>query len=177
MNLENKVKNRFNISEMLKSLLLKVAKLEKNNSTQVNSDWNATSGVAQILNKPTIPDVSSYTKMKVISFDFFSTIGATTSPTVFPTFNNTGQTLQVSKLQAGLYSFKINGFTPGSSVQSCFKFSGTGDTAMFIGSSIGTSDFNTKTQVLVAFYNTSGALADPAVNQRQANVLILIPTL
>ncbi len=27
-------------------------------SAQVNSDWNATSGVAQILNKPTIPDVS-----------------------------------------------------------------------------------------------------------------------
>lgn len=54
MNLNNKVKNRFEISEILKKLLLKVAKLEKNNSTQVNSDWNATSGVAQILNKPTL---------------------------------------------------------------------------------------------------------------------------
>jgi len=28
--------------------------------TQVNSDWNATSGVAEILNKPTIPDVSGF---------------------------------------------------------------------------------------------------------------------
>lgn len=28
-------------------------------AAQVNSDWNASSGVAQILNKPTIPDVSS----------------------------------------------------------------------------------------------------------------------
>ena len=27
-------------------------------NAQVNSDWNASSGVAQILNKPTIPDVS-----------------------------------------------------------------------------------------------------------------------
>jgi hypothetical protein len=27
---------------------------------QVNSDWNATSGVAQILNKPTIPDTSTF---------------------------------------------------------------------------------------------------------------------
>jgi nitrogen fixation protein len=29
-------------------------------SAQVNSDWNATSGVAQILNKPTIPDTSNF---------------------------------------------------------------------------------------------------------------------
>lgn len=28
--------------------------------TQVNSDWNATSGVAEILNKPTIPDVTGF---------------------------------------------------------------------------------------------------------------------
>jgi nitrogen fixation protein len=28
-------------------------------ATQVNSDWNATSGVAEILNKPTIPDISN----------------------------------------------------------------------------------------------------------------------
>lgn len=30
-------------------------------AAQVNSDWNATSGVAQIFNKPTIPDVHVYT--------------------------------------------------------------------------------------------------------------------
>lgn len=30
--------------------------------TQVNSDWNATSGVAQILNKPTIPDFDYYSE-------------------------------------------------------------------------------------------------------------------
>ena len=29
-------------------------------AAQVNSDWNATSGVAQILNKPTIPDTSTF---------------------------------------------------------------------------------------------------------------------
>ena len=29
--------------------------------TQVNSDWNANSGVAQILNKPTIPTVNNAT--------------------------------------------------------------------------------------------------------------------
>lgn len=29
-------------------------------AAQVNADWNATSGVAQILNKPTIPDVSGF---------------------------------------------------------------------------------------------------------------------
>jgi hypothetical protein len=29
-------------------------------AAQVNSDWNATSGVAEILNKPTIPDVSGF---------------------------------------------------------------------------------------------------------------------
>ena len=28
-------------------------------ATQVNSDWNATSGLAEILNKPTIPDISN----------------------------------------------------------------------------------------------------------------------
>jgi hypothetical protein len=29
-------------------------------AAQVNSDWNATSGVAQILNKPTIPNVPAW---------------------------------------------------------------------------------------------------------------------
>jgi len=77
MNLENKVKNRFNVSEILKSLLLKVSKLEKNIvPVQVNSDWNATSGVTQILNKPTI-----YTKPYREYIAFISQTG-TNAPTV-----------------------------------------------------------------------------------------------
>lgn len=44
-------------------------------SAQVNSDWNASSGVAQILNKPTIPDVSGKenTSNKVTSLSASST--------------------------------------------------------------------------------------------------------
>ena len=44
-------------------------------AAQVNSDWNATSGVAQILNKPTIPDVSGKedTSNKVTSLSSSST--------------------------------------------------------------------------------------------------------
>lgn len=44
-------------------------------AAQVNSDWNASSGVAQILNKPTIPDVSSKenTSNKVTSISSSST--------------------------------------------------------------------------------------------------------
>lgn len=41
------------INKVIKQMKCKLQKLESNNSsTQVNSDWNATSGVAQILNKP-----------------------------------------------------------------------------------------------------------------------------
>lgn len=36
---------------------------------QVNSDWNANSGVAQILNKPTIPDTVQYSTMPTASAD------------------------------------------------------------------------------------------------------------
>lgn len=38
-------------------------------AAQVNSDWNANSGIAQILNKPTIPDVVQYSTMPTASAD------------------------------------------------------------------------------------------------------------
>lgn len=38
-------------------------------SAQVNSDWNANSGVAEILNKPTIPDAIQYSTMPTASAD------------------------------------------------------------------------------------------------------------
>lgn len=47
-------------------------------SAQVNSDWNASSGVAAILNKPTIPDVSNLAE-KVVVVDA-STMPSTLQP-------------------------------------------------------------------------------------------------
>ena len=38
-------------------------------AAQVNSDWNANSGVAEILNKPTIPDAVQYSTMPTASAD------------------------------------------------------------------------------------------------------------
>lgn len=86
MNLENKVKNRFNISEILKNLLLKVSKLEKNTaSTQVNADWNATSGPTQILNKPNIFKEAIYQIRPLINNDiqYITTIVNNTSLNLF----------------------------------------------------------------------------------------------
>lgn len=40
----------------------KLATMSDIPAAQVNSDWNAVSGVAQILNKPNIPDISSLNK-------------------------------------------------------------------------------------------------------------------
>ena len=47
-------------------------------ATQVNSDWNATSGVAEILNKPTIPDATS----DLTNDSGFITIGDVPTPTL-----------------------------------------------------------------------------------------------
>jgi len=99
MNLENKVKNRFNVSEILKSLLLKVSKLEKNIiPAQVNSDWNATSGVTQILNKPTI-----YTKPYREYIAFISQTGVN-DPTVEKLIIDEIGELFFSRVGIGVYN-------------------------------------------------------------------------
>lgn len=42
----------------------KLAGIESGAEANVNADWNAASGKAQILNKPTIPDVSNFITMQ-----------------------------------------------------------------------------------------------------------------
>jgi len=53
---------------------------------QINSDWNATSGVAQILNKPTIPDTTGLRKVET----FLGTTNASGNLTI--TFANSYST-------------------------------------------------------------------------------------
>ena len=106
MNLNNRVKNRFEISEILKSLLLKVSKLEKNTgSTQVNSDWNATSGPALILNKPPIDN----TRLLKAAIKVDNSGSLITSLNIFRnTLNNTNP-LVVSQLGVGEYAITSMG--------------------------------------------------------------------
>lgn len=53
--------------------------------TQVNADWNATSGVAEILNKPTIPNVSDWALSSSKPTYTASEVGALPDTTTIPT--------------------------------------------------------------------------------------------
>ena len=67
MNLENKVKNRFNISEILKKLLFRVSKLEKNSNVP-SGDFIPLTGTEE--GKPITGDlkIESYSGKKIKSF-------------------------------------------------------------------------------------------------------------
>lgn len=68
--------NNYPTNSVLQAVIDAIDQVKADKTDIVNSDWNATSGVAQILNKPTIPAATTVTQVL-------------TSGTVIATINGT----------------------------------------------------------------------------------------
>lgn len=79
-------------------------------AAQVNSDWNASSGVAKILNKPTIPEIKYTTngsnKTSVSSL-IFAGNNSSSTPYGYPTFSD-GYEQQWSYIRASSFTSSIS---------------------------------------------------------------------
>ena len=72
---------------------------------QVNSDWNATSGVAEILNKPTIPDITNITDVFAATHEPMGHEDNTKSAI---SFNNADRTFTITPVN-GSYNIWVKG--------------------------------------------------------------------
>lgn len=99
------------ITKKLRCIFSKLAKLEQGTSfEQVNADWNATTGPAQILNKPVIPASSGIREWIGLIFN----PGTATAPTINTVRKNTLSGITVNgtltREALGVYSLRLPGY-------------------------------------------------------------------
>jgi len=124
----------------------KLAGIAVGAEVNVNADWNATSGDAQILNKPTIPDVTT-----------FVTLSTNQTITAIKTFTTPSNFDNVIRLKQNLPSYSTSsGYTTLFSTQGGdaygFGFYNGGGTANFL-------DFSTTNSYTYTFPPATGTLA------------------
>lgn len=98
------------ITNKLRCIFSRLTKLEQRTFEQVNADWNATSGPAQILNKPVIPTSSG--SREWIGYIFNP--GTATAPTINTIRKNTLSGITVAgtltRANVGVYALTLPGY-------------------------------------------------------------------